>query len=116
MDVQITRNVARVLKVFTEDPGTPRFGMELMKSMAMSSGTLYPILTRLAKAGWIDAHDEDVDPSAAGRPARRYYTMAGDQVRQAKLELAQFTSEISPTPARPLGWAPGTADGTGGVR
>ncbi|WP_203615536.1 helix-turn-helix transcriptional regulator [Streptomyces sp. SID13726] len=116
MEVQITRNVARVLKVFTEDPGTPRFGMELMKLMAMSSGTLYPILTRLAKAGWIDAHDEDVDPSTAGRPARRYYTMTGEQARQARLELAQFTSEISPYPARPLGWTPGATDVTGGLR
>ncbi|MBV1940892.1 PadR family transcriptional regulator [Streptomyces sp. BV286] len=115
MDVQITRNVARVLRVFTEDAGSPHFGMELMKSLHMSSGTLYPILIRLSKAGWIDAHDEDVDPSTVGRPARRYYTITGEQAQAARLELARFSAEISPTQSR-LAWKPnsGTANSTGG--
>jgi DNA-binding PadR family transcriptional regulator len=114
MEVQITRNVARVLRVFTEDAGTPHFGMELMKSLPMSSGTLYPILARLAKAGWIEADNEDIDPKVAGRPARRYYTMTGAQAQAARLELARFSAEISPAVSRPLGWNPGTADSTGG--
>ncbi len=43
-----------------------------MEKLNIASGTLYPLLRRLERGGWTETEDEDVDPSKAGRPARRY--------------------------------------------
>ena len=43
-----------------------------------------PVLHRLQAAGWLAADREDVDPVAAGRPARRYYRLTGEGIRSAR--------------------------------
>lgn len=67
-DLDITPKMARVLKVFLEDPGQPRYGFELMKLTGMASGSLYPMLAKLEGAGWLTRGKENIDPHAAGRP------------------------------------------------
>lgn len=76
--VRPTAAVVRVLDAFLEDPGADRYGLDLMRASGYPSGTLYPILTRLERAGWIEARWEDLDPALAGRPARRYYRLTAD--------------------------------------
>ena len=51
--------------------------MELIESADVGPGTLYPMLARLETAGWLTSEWEEVDPVAAGRPARRYYALTG---------------------------------------
>jgi PadR family transcriptional regulator PadR len=94
-DIQITTAVAKVLAAFVEDPATDRYGLDLMRVTGLPSGTLYPILVRLQRAGWVDAHWEDVDPAAAGRPARRYYAMTPDGLASARQELAALYRHIA---------------------
>jgi PadR family transcriptional regulator, regulatory protein PadR len=67
-NLNLTPRVARVIKVFLEDPGKPRYGFELMRLTGQPSGTLYPILGRLERAGWLAGGQEDIDPHAEGRP------------------------------------------------
>jgi PadR family transcriptional regulator, regulatory protein PadR len=76
-DLELTPQMARVVQAFLAAPDTPRFGFELMELLRMSSGTLYPILTRLAVAGWLQLDLEDIDPAIVGRPARRNYSLTG---------------------------------------
>ena len=106
MDFKLTPAVVRLLQVFLGDPGAPRYGMQLMKEARVSSGTLYPALTRLERAGWITGENEDIDPAKEGRPARRYYTMTGDGARAAHLELTEL-SERSRPPVQAPGLLPG---------
>ncbi len=73
--VRATVAVRRVLAAFLADPDTDRYGLDLIRTSGYPSGTLYPILTRLETAGWIEARWEDLDPAVAGRPARRYYRL-----------------------------------------
>ncbi|MFJ3762563.1 PadR family transcriptional regulator [Streptomyces sp. NPDC090080] len=107
MDFKLTPAVVRLLQAFLTDPDAPRYGMQLMKEARVSSGTLYPALTRLERAGWIIGETEDIDPAKEGRPARRYYTMTGDGARAAHLELTEL-SERSRPPVQAPGWLPGT--------
>jgi DNA-binding PadR family transcriptional regulator len=65
------------LQAFVEDPGEPRYELELAKRTGLKSGTVYPALGRLEKEGWLTSRLEDVDPAQAGRPARRIYTITG---------------------------------------
>lgn len=51
-----------------------RYGFDIMDSVGLPSGTVYPALRRLEKNGLVLARWEDEDISArAGRPRRRYY-------------------------------------------
>jgi len=95
-DLDITPRMATVLKVFLEDPDQPRFGFELMKLTEMASGSLYPMLARLEGAGWLSRGREDIDPHAAGRPARTNYTITGIAVTAARIQLAALSEQFRP--------------------
>ena len=88
--------MATVLKVFLENPDQPRYGFELMKLTGMASGSLYPMLVRLERAGWLTKGKEDIDPRAAGRPARTNYTIAGAAVGAARIQLAELSERYRP--------------------
>jgi PadR family transcriptional regulator PadR len=99
-DIRITVPVAKVLAAFLTDPTEHRYGLELMAEAELASGTLYPILNRLQKAGWVETHWEDIDPVKAGRPARRYYRLTAEGVTRAQAALASLP-RVSPAPAKP---------------
>jgi PadR family transcriptional regulator, regulatory protein PadR len=95
-DLEITPKTAVVLKVFLEDPERPRYGFELMKLTGIASGSLYPMLARLERAGWLIRGKEDIDPRAAGRPARTNYLLTGTAVSPARVELARLSEQFRP--------------------
>jgi DNA-binding PadR family transcriptional regulator len=92
-DLEITPKMARVLKIFLEDPGQPRYGFELMKLTGLASGSLYPMLARLEEAGWLAKGKEDIDPHAAGRPPRMHYTIVGSAAAAARVQLAELSEQ-----------------------
>src|SRR5688500_12660542 len=86
---RLTRTTTRALLAFLEAPRTWRYGYDLMKAAGLSSGTLYPLLARLAEDGWLESRW--VESELSGKPPRQLYrlTAAGRvQARQA-LERAQ---------------------------
>ncbi|MDR7276263.1 PadR family transcriptional regulator [Catenuloplanes atrovinosus] len=93
--VRVTTAVSTVLAAFLEDPEADRYGLDLMRASGHPSGTLYPILLRLQKAGWVQTHWEEIDPAVAGRPARRYYRLTPDGLIQARTELAALQAQLS---------------------
>lgn len=100
-ELEITPRMAKVLKIFLEDPAQPRYGFELMKLTGLASGSLYPMMARLEEAGWLTRGKEDIDPHAAGRPPRLHYTIAGDAVTAARVQLAALSDQYRPPiPAR----------------
>ena len=107
-DVRVTTAVARVLAAFVDDPSTDRYGLDLIAATGLPSGTLYPILVRLLRAGWVDAAWEEVDPAEAGRPARRYYRLSADGLVRARVELAALRQQLAPS-TRPANAKPRTA-------
>ncbi|MFU8871601.1 PadR family transcriptional regulator [Micromonospora sp. SL4-19] len=99
--MRMTIPVAKVLAALLADPDAERYGLDLMWMTGLPSGTLYPVLHRLQGAGWLTADWEEVDPVAAGRPARRYYRLTADGVaaaRQALAELRALTPGGRPSP------------------
>ncbi|MFF0191068.1 PadR family transcriptional regulator [Streptomyces sp. NPDC005244] len=107
MDFRLTPAVVRLLQAFLEDPEAPHFGAEMIKKAHVSSGSLYPALRRFEGAGWVVGQTEDIDPSAAGRPARRYYTLTPLGAREAHLALAELSQRVRPPMTSP-GWSTGT--------
>jgi PadR family transcriptional regulator PadR len=92
--VRLTQPILKVLRVFLADPRTARSGAELSIHTKVGSGTLYPILARLEKAGWLLSEWESVEPSQVGRPRRRLYTLTGVGQNNARAALndLQFVS------------------------
>ncbi len=95
-ELNITPKMTRVLKVFLEDPGQPRYGFELMRCTGLASGSLYPMLARLEEAGWLTGGKENIDPSTEGRPPRRHYTITGAAVAAARVQLAALSEQYRP--------------------
>jgi PadR family transcriptional regulator, regulatory protein PadR len=98
----VTRNVARVLKVFLEDLDKPWYGYDLMRATGMASGPTYTVLARLDRAGWLASEMEEGDPAQLGRPGRRYYKLTKEGALTARVELAALQAEIG-LPLRALG-------------
>lgn len=65
------------------------YGAQLGAATHLPSGTVHPILARLEGLGWATSRWEDVDPSAEGRPARRYYRLTDDGRREARAALSR---------------------------
>jgi len=76
-----------------------------MKLTGMASGSLYPMLARLERAGWLIRGKEDIDQRAAGRPARTNYTITGAAVNRRPQSNSPRLASSSARPARPS--APG---------
>ena len=96
----------RVLEALLDDPSRELYGLEIGEAAALRSGTVHPILARLEGYGWLASRWEDVDASAEGRPARRYYRLTADGAQAARAALARA---YRPSPARRLRPQPGQA-------
>jgi DNA-binding PadR family transcriptional regulator len=75
-----------VLAVLTGDPTAWLHGYRVAKQTGLASGTLYPILIRLADRRLIEARWEDEQP--AGRPRRHLYRLTSDGLVAARTALA----------------------------
>ncbi|WP_157408521.1 PadR family transcriptional regulator [Actinoplanes sp. N902-109] len=51
------------------------WGLRICERTGLGPGTIYPILERLQRVGWVSSSMEPGRPS--GRPPRRYYTVTG---------------------------------------
>ena len=81
---------------FVDDLQTPQYGLQIAKAASVSSGTLYPILDRLEKAGWLVGEWENIDPKQAGRPVRRHYLLSDDGAELAVAALRQAQTRFTP--------------------
>ena len=76
-----------VLASLEADPASWRHGYLLAKQTGLRSGTLYPILIRLAERGLVEACWEDGQP--AGRPRRHLYRLSSDGLAATRAALAE---------------------------
>ena len=73
---RLTRTTLDEIKVLlAATPDDPAWGLKICQEAELGSGTVYPILERLLKAGWITRRQEDGDHP--GRPTRTYYELTG---------------------------------------
>jgi DNA-binding PadR family transcriptional regulator len=85
----------RVLSVMLENVTAEHYGLELSRTAGLPSGTIYPMLNRLERDGWVVSRWEEVDPSAAGRPRKRLYRLTGEGARQAREHLGSARRWLS---------------------
>jgi DNA-binding PadR family transcriptional regulator len=72
--IRLTAVIMDILDVLTNSPSDdPAWGLRLCEVTGYGTGTVYPALDRLMKAGWITDYWEDPPPE--DRPPRRFYEM-----------------------------------------
>jgi PadR family transcriptional regulator PadR len=79
-----------------------RFGLDMMETTGLPSGTVYPTLARMEERAYVESEWEDArDAKEAGRPRRRYYrvTAEGAVALSAALDRLAVLSGVSPRPA-----------------
>jgi DNA-binding PadR family transcriptional regulator len=91
----MTTSVLKVVAALLADPLAERYGLQLMQDAGLPSGTLYPILVRLERAGWVESRWEQADPVAEGRPQRRYYRLTGEGAVEARREVALMQQQMA---------------------
>lgn len=99
----------RVLAALLDQPLDWRHGYDLSKQTSLASGTLYPILIRLAERELLERRWEP--PSRPGRPPRHVYRLTAAGAEFARARLAEAAQRPAPAtrPARLA--APGEAVG-----
>lgn len=71
--------------------GGVRYGFDIMDATGLPSGTVYPVLTRLQRAGLVDSRWEDADLAHRdGRPPRRYYALTAEGEQALSTSAAHY--------------------------
>ncbi|PZQ89894.1 MAG: PadR family transcriptional regulator [Leifsonia xyli] len=79
------------------DAGEPIWGLRLVGVTRRPAGSVYPILERLERAGWVTSTWED-DPGRTG-PRRRLYELSADGAVAARAAVARLRAAQRPASA-----------------
>lgn len=92
---RMTSQTLALLAAMLSEPAAEWYGLQLAGAAGLKSGTVYPALARLERAGWLVSRWESVDPVEAGRPRRRLYSLSGLGEREANRTLEEHVKRIS---------------------
>lgn len=98
---RMTQATLAVLRSLSESPMQEMYGLQISSAAGLPSGTIHPILARLETAGWLESSWEDIDPTAEGRPRRRYYRLSPAGAARAHHALTRAATEREALRLRP---------------
>jgi DNA-binding PadR family transcriptional regulator len=89
-----------VLELLLESPRSWHYGYAISQQSGLQSGTLYPILVRLADQGWLETRW--IESEQPGRPSRHTYRLTGEGAKSARQKLAESPRSRSVGRLRPV--------------
>jgi PadR family transcriptional regulator PadR len=78
MKFRLSPQTLQVLDAFLDGPADWKYGYDISRNTGLKSGTLYPILMRLAERKLLETSWETGEP---GRPPRHLYRLTADGMR-----------------------------------
>lgn len=84
---KMTNATVQVLDVLINGAGR-LYGLKIAQSTGLMTGTVYPILARLERAGWVASYWEDGGPDERGS-RRRFYQLTDHGLEQSKAVVAE---------------------------
>jgi PadR family transcriptional regulator, regulatory protein PadR len=84
---RITPAILDVLRVLMAPSEESCHGFAIAKDVRRPTGSVYPILARLERAGWVESSWELEQPQD-GRPRRRLYHLTPEGLQEARAALA----------------------------
>ena len=91
MKLRRSPQTALVLTEFLGEPEEWKYGYDISRSTGLKSGTLYPILMRLADRSLLDTAWETAE---AGRPPRHMYRLTADGLRYARTQVTVEDAQL----------------------
>jgi PadR family transcriptional regulator len=89
---RMSSETLRILGAMLEDPMAWHYGLGLSEEAEVAKGTIYPMLARLERSGWLESRWEEQGPEDEARPRRRLYKLTGYGERAAMAELDQIAA------------------------
>lgn len=85
----LTRTSRAVIAALARSPDAELWGKQICRDADLPSGTVYPMLERLADLGWV-AHrwESGDDPQRTASPPRRFWRLTDDGRNHAAAVLA----------------------------
>jgi DNA-binding PadR family transcriptional regulator len=96
MKFRLSAQTLQVLDAFLRGPQNWKYGYDISRNTGLKSGTLYPILIRLAERKLLETGWETSEP---GKPPRHLYRLTPDGLRFAR------EHQVAPADARQAGAA-----------
>jgi DNA-binding PadR family transcriptional regulator len=90
---RLTHPTLKVLNAVLSARDREVSGADVAESTSLASGTLYPILLRLEKAGWLTSRWEKINPHLEGRPRRRLYRVTVIGAAKARAAIVEIFPE-----------------------
>ncbi|XVQ85172.1 helix-turn-helix domain-containing protein [Microbispora siamensis] len=85
-DVRLTSATLDVLEVVAAADGSPVYGFQISTLTRRPTGTVYPVLSRLERVGWLEGAWESDNHRGSG-PRRKYYKVTGQGREQIAVAL-----------------------------
>jgi PadR family transcriptional regulator, regulatory protein PadR len=95
MKMRASPQTTQVLSEFLECARDWQYGYDISRNTGLKSGTLYPILMRLAEHTLLETRWEEPEP---GRPPRHMYRLTAEGLRYAREHSSSKTKRISARP------------------
>jgi PadR family transcriptional regulator PadR len=93
MNLRLSSQTLQVLDAFLRDPQDWKYGYDISRNTGLKSGTLYPILMRLADRKLLETSWETAE---IGRPPRHLYRLTLEGMRFAREHrLSRSTGRVS---------------------
>jgi PadR family transcriptional regulator PadR len=107
---RVTAAILDVLQVLLATPGGGCHGFAIAKEARRPTGSVYPILARLERFGWVESYWESEQPEH-GRPRRRLYSLTpeGLLATKAAVEERRATAGMTLRPGLALRSAGGAS-------
>jgi DNA-binding PadR family transcriptional regulator len=84
--LRLSPQALQILDIFLEAPKDWKYGYDISRNTGLKSGTLYPILMRLADRELLETSWETTEP---GKPPRHLYRLTPSGVRLAREHVVQ---------------------------
>jgi DNA-binding PadR family transcriptional regulator len=84
MKLKLSPQTLLIIEAFLDHPTEWKYGYDLSRLTGLKSGTLYPILMRLADRKLLETAWEASEPDGLGRPPRHMYRFTSDGLQFAR--------------------------------
>jgi DNA-binding PadR family transcriptional regulator len=96
MKLRRSPQTLQVLSEFLKNPKDWQYGYDISRNTELKSGTLYPILMRMAERGFLETRWETAEH---GRPQRHMYRLTSGGVQYAREEMPSTARRSQVQPA-----------------
>lgn len=84
MKLKLSPQTLLILEAFLDHPADWKYGYDLSRSTGLKSGTLYPLLMRLADRKLLETAWETSGPDSLGKPPRHMYRFTPEGMQFAR--------------------------------